>query len=674
MKTLGTVSGYDSGLSSAVATMSMTTTACTAPTTITVSTATPEPDASVKISWSGAKAGTNNAISGYELYRATSSSGTYSKIYTSSSTSTSGSYTDEVPQSGSRYYKVVTVGEYINSGYSSATSFTVTRTNTSDFTVPATTEVGTAINITISDNTSRPHVLQWAITNGPSGSVNISAGTGTYSLAMPLSNLNSMTTATSFTITYELETQTTGGSKIGMVRKTGTITVPENVKPTVTAPTATPYSENNKVPSSWNVYVAGYSQANLSLSTAATKAYNASITKYAFSGNGCSETSTTAPSSSSPFTDTSDVLTSGTKSFTVTVTDTRGRKGTATTTVTVLDYVMPKILTRSASRCNAQGEADEEGTYILVKATASVSPCDGHNTSTIRCYYRTSGDTSWTSGGTITTGQLVIGGGNILTSSNYDVRVTVTDGLSNVTTQDMMTVVPRSIWEFHVKRGGGAWAFGGPADLDGKLHVYGGVQADGPFTSTYDGTGMGFNTIAPSGAIGYLAKNSTTEKSVSMQVGSGGSNRGVYDSSGDKWMIYCDSSDRLRFSGANATTRSDLGISSLIDSDGSASATWLSAADTYVNGSTRTLVFYRRGNMILFRTNISLLAKTMSATTLGTIPEGFRPTTTIYNSGALANTTNTFYLAFTSGGNVSIGHYGSTAATGIIRITGCYPL
>lgn len=200
-----------------------------------------------------------------------------------------------------------------------------------------------------------------------------------------------------------------------------------------------------------------------------------------------------------------------------------------------------------------------------------------------------------------------------------------------------------------------------------------GGTVTGPITNTYDGTGMGINAIAPSGAIGYLAKNSTTNKSVSMQVGSGGSNRGIYDSSGDKWMIYCDSSNRLRFSGANATTRSDLGISSLIDHDASASATWLSAADTYF-GSQRTLVFYRRGNMILFRTNINLLAKSLSSTTLGTIPEGFRPTTAIYNSGALQSSLNTFYLGLSSNGNIAIGHYGSPLESGFLRITGCYPL
>ncbi len=319
VKTLGTVSGYDdSGLSSAVATLSMTSKAAVAPATVTVSKATPEPDVSVTISWSGAKAGTNNPIDGYEVYRATSKSGTYSKVYTVSSSSTSGSYTDTAPQSGSRYYKVVTVGTYINSGFSAIVSFTVTRTNTSDFTVPNTTEVGTAIPIAIEDNTSRPHVLRWAITNGPSGSANIGAGEETYSLAMPLSNLNSMTTAASFAITYELETQTTGGSKIGMVRKTGTITVPEDVKPTVTGATVAPVSSSSAhpVPSAWGLYIAGHSMAHVALSSGVQTAYGASITTYKITGNGAS-----ASASSLPISADSNELQAGTYTFTVTATE-----------------------------------------------------------------------------------------------------------------------------------------------------------------------------------------------------------------------------------------------------------------------------------------------------------------------------------------------------------------
>lgn len=130
--------------------------------------------------------------------------------------------------------------------------------------------------------------------------------------------------------------------------------------------------------------------------------------------------------------------------------------------------------------------------------------------------------------------------------------------------------------------------------------------------------------------------------------------------------------------GTGATTaeeaRANLGIASLIDNDGSASVVWLAAANTYVQASPRTIVFDRRGNIVLFRTNISLTAATMNTTLLGTIPEGFRPKTSINNSGAVQDTTNTFSLIFSPNGNVSIGHYGSPAAAGLLRITGCYPL
>lgn len=135
--------------------------------------------------------------------------------------------------------------------------------------------------------------------------------------------------------------------------------------------------------------------------------------------------------------------------------------------------------------------------------------------------------------------------------------------------------------------------------------------------------------------------------------------------------------------GTGATTaeeaRANLGITSLIDNDGAASAVWLATADTYIKDSPRTIEFTRRGNIVLFRTNISLLATTMSAMALGTIPEGFRPKTSIWNSGAVqgttnSTTTNTFYMGFFTTGEISIAHYGSPAVAGFIRITGCYPL
>ena len=347
-----------------------------------------------------------------------------------------------------------------------------------------TTEVGTAIPIAIEDNTSRPHVLRWAITNGPSGSANISAGAETYSLAMPLSNLNSMTTAASFAITYELETQTTGGSKIGMVRKTGTITVPEDVKPTVTGATVAPVSSSSAhpVPSAWGLYIAGHSMAHVALSSGVQTAYGASITTYKITGNGAS-----ASASSLPISADSNELQAGTYTFTVTATDTRGRSGSQQLTVTVEPYAVPTLQNILSLRTDSTGAEDDEGTYILAQAGATFASCGGNNNVTVAVSYKKETDSTYTAAGSLADGQLLFGAGNITLRDNYNVRYIVTDALGESRTYN--DIVTRSVWEMHVRRGGGAWAFGGVADTPGALHVYGGLKLDTPLAVADGGTG-----------------------------------------------------------------------------------------------------------------------------------------------------------------------------------------
>lgn len=104
-------------------TVSYTTrTACTAPTSVTASASNVAPGSTVTLKWSGAKAGTNNAIKGYQVYRATSTTGTYSLLTTVSSTATSGSVSVAAPATNGAayYYKVLTVGTH--SGYNSGQS------------------------------------------------------------------------------------------------------------------------------------------------------------------------------------------------------------------------------------------------------------------------------------------------------------------------------------------------------------------------------------------------------------------------------------------------------------------------------------------------------------------------------------------------------------------------
>lgn len=74
-----------------------TTTACTAPTSVTLTDAVILPDGSFSVAWSGAKAGTNNTISGYRIYYTVTSGGTApttSSTYVAvNSTATSGNTT-----------------------------------------------------------------------------------------------------------------------------------------------------------------------------------------------------------------------------------------------------------------------------------------------------------------------------------------------------------------------------------------------------------------------------------------------------------------------------------------------------------------------------------------------------------------------------------------------------
>lgn len=96
--------------------------ACTAPTSVAVSPASVSPGAKVTLSWSGAEAGENVPIAGYQIYRATSEAGEYSLLTTVATTATSGSTTVVAPTTNGAtyYYKVLTLGT--RSGYNSERS------------------------------------------------------------------------------------------------------------------------------------------------------------------------------------------------------------------------------------------------------------------------------------------------------------------------------------------------------------------------------------------------------------------------------------------------------------------------------------------------------------------------------------------------------------------------
>ena len=122
VKTLGTKSGFaDSGLSVHYAALTSKVTAVGVPTAVSVSANNVGFGASVTLRWSGATAGTNNAIKGYEIHRCTVAGGAYSRLTSVTTTATSGSVAVTAPGSNASYWYIVkTLGSV--SGYDSGTS------------------------------------------------------------------------------------------------------------------------------------------------------------------------------------------------------------------------------------------------------------------------------------------------------------------------------------------------------------------------------------------------------------------------------------------------------------------------------------------------------------------------------------------------------------------------
>lgn len=124
VKTIGTVSGYDSDFSNIIGITAKTITATTAPTTVTLSDSAVDAGAMFTLSWSGAAAGTNNEIAGFNIYRSTDNS-KFDLMQNYATTATSGSVSIvQTPANDTiYYYKIATVGAV--SGYNSDYSNTV---------------------------------------------------------------------------------------------------------------------------------------------------------------------------------------------------------------------------------------------------------------------------------------------------------------------------------------------------------------------------------------------------------------------------------------------------------------------------------------------------------------------------------------------------------------------
>ena len=352
------------------------------------------------------------------------------------------------------------VSEVDISSYS-VTLDTIARASSMSLSTTSATLGSTSVTVTITRaSSSFTHKVYY---NFGSKSTTVSSSAGTSASFTPAIGLSSQVpNATSGTATVYVETYS-GSTKIGTASKTITFKVPSSVKPTIGSFTASVVA--NGADTSFG-YVQGKSKCQLKINSP-SGSYSSTIKSYKITGNGGTWTTQS--------TTTGNLTSSGNITFTATVTDSRGRTSDAkTVTISVQAYSAPSISAFSAARCNSSGTSSSSGTYAKVSATYSYTSLSGKNTASSKIEYATSGTSSWTNAGAVSSGSSVtVGGGAISVANSYQIRLTVSDKFTS--TSKIVYINPQFVL-LNFKEGGKGIGIGKYATTDNRLEI--GMRTD----------------------------------------------------------------------------------------------------------------------------------------------------------------------------------------------------
>lgn len=356
--------------------------------------------------------------------------------------------------------------------------------------------MGSATAIAISRaSSSFTHTLTYTFGTA-AGTIATKTTSTSVSWTPPLSLASQIPKAVTGTCTVTCTTYN-GSTKIGSKTCTLTLSVPASVKPTITSLTAA--RVDGDVPSAWGIYVQTKSKATLTINGAAGS-YGSTISSYSITGGGYTSTA-------SSFT-TGFLNTSGTVTFTATVTDSRGRvSAAAAVSISVVAYSPPSFASYLSQRCLSNGTVNDDGTYIRGLVSYSYASCSSKNTITRATYYKKASDTAWTnanaafSSGTAFT----FGGGNISTETSYDIKYTLTDAFTTIAIQDIVSTAA-VVMDF--KRGGKGVAVGKVSEKDNTFEVAEDwdVRVYGKLLKDYIQSFI--KTLYPVGSI-YMSVNAT---------------------------------------------------------------------------------------------------------------------------------------------------------------------
>lgn len=285
--------------------------------------------------------------------------------------------------------------------------------------------IGSSMTVNINRNSSSfTHQLWYKL--GSSGWYDLGTGIGT-SKTFTVSNdlLSQLPSATSGTLQLCVRTYN-GDKQIGDdVYKNVTVYVASSVGPTVGTITLNPHDINGH-----NILVQGKNKLTIGVS-GCSAGTGSSIKSYTFSGPGISKTTT-----STSYTSGGTISNTGSLTYTVTVTDNRGRTASKTKTITCYEYSQPYFTSFNAYRSkDAEGTSDPDGTYLHCTYGTKYSSVNGTNNISVKAYYVTGTTTK------SVTGNNGIASVNLNESTKtYEVYLQITDSYSGVGSSSVITV------------------------------------------------------------------------------------------------------------------------------------------------------------------------------------------------------------------------------------------
>ena len=204
-----------------------------------------------------------------------------------------------------------------------------------------------------------------------------------YSYTIPTSWEKNMPNTTSAIATFILETLN-GNTVIGRKSINATVQVRSGIVPTVGNPTI---EDTNSISKAMGLYVQSQSCIKFTIPTSGNQ--GSTITSVSTKFNDQTY-------SGSTFT-TQAIQNGGTLSYTITVTDSRGRTATKSGSINVVAYNPPSLTNVSAKRANSGYAVDESsGTYALLHFKVGFTGLSNKNVTSFYIQYRASGASSWT--------------------------------------------------------------------------------------------------------------------------------------------------------------------------------------------------------------------------------------------------------------------------------------